>query len=225
MEDNSLDLTGAGKLAKAIPAKAWTRLVDTACDAFEKCLAPITETTGGIGRLIAAKFDRLVDAEKIMTAETFQKASEKIKKAKREPKGNYKPGIIVKVIEEASKQTDVNIRELWANLLAQEILDGSIHPEVVSILARINADDAQTLARIAEDAPKNEHTKAFVTSYTNSISLGIAGIKLSVQMRPRFTFSEKLLESLNLIERSDNKWVLTPIGEGFIESVTEPKEN
>lgn len=153
MDDNSLDLTGAGKLAKAIPAKAWNRLVDTACDTFGKCLAPITETTGGIGRLISAKFDRLVETEKIMTAEPFQKASEKVKKAKRAPRGNYKPGIIVKVIEEAPKQTDINIRELWENLLAQEILDGSVHPEVVNILSRINSEDAQPLANIAEVSP------------------------------------------------------------------------
>jgi len=115
MDDTSLDLTGIGKLAKAIPKKAWDRLVRTACETFEKCLAPITETTGGIGRLIAAKFDYLVDAEKILTAETFQKATEKVEKSGRLPKGNYKPNIILKVVDESSKQTDTTIRELWAN--------------------------------------------------------------------------------------------------------------
>lgn len=225
MEDLGLDLIGAGKLAKAIPAKAWNRMVSTACDTFEKCLAPITETTGGIGRLIAAKFDRRVDAEKILIAETFQKASGKAEKTKRFSKGNYKPNIILRVIEESSKQTDVNMRELWANLLAQEILDGAIHPEVVNILSRLSADDAQTLAIIAEQAPKGEYIKEIVSSYSNSISFGFAGIKISIKKRSRFTFSEKLLESLNLIERSENKWVLTPIGEGFIESVTEPTKD
>ncbi len=225
MEDKSLDLTGVGKLAKAIPEKAWNRLVKTACDTFEKCIAPITETTGGIGRLIAAKFDRLEEAEKILAAQTFQKTTEKMKKSKKTAKGSYKPNIIIRVLEESSKQTDINIRELWANLLAQEILDGDIHPEVVNILSRLSADDAQTLAKLAEETPRGEYIKESVVSFINSLSVGVTGMKVPMIKKPRFTFSEKLLETLNLIERSENKWILTPIGEGFIESVTEPTQD
>src|SRR5688572_31136443 len=46
-EDQSLDIVGVGRLAKAIPQAAWRRVVDTACDTFEKAVAPITETTSG----------------------------------------------------------------------------------------------------------------------------------------------------------------------------------
>ncbi|WP_238115046.1 hypothetical protein [Vibrio cincinnatiensis] len=51
MSEDGLDIVGIGKLAKAIPEKSWNKVVATACETFEKCLAPITETTGGIGRL------------------------------------------------------------------------------------------------------------------------------------------------------------------------------
>ncbi len=57
-----------------------------------------------------------------------------------------------------------------------------------------------------------------------SLSVSMFGLKASARKRPRFSFSEKLLESLNLIERVDNVWALTPIGEGFIASVSEPEK-
>lgn len=53
-EDNSLDVVGIGKLAEAVPDESWNRLVDTACCTFNELLAPITSTTGGLGRLITA---------------------------------------------------------------------------------------------------------------------------------------------------------------------------
>ena len=220
-EDEGLDIAGVGKLAKAIPEKSWNKAVSTACETFEKCVAPITETTGGIGRLISAKFDRLVEAEKVLAAETFKKAREKVERASTAPKGNYKSSVIVRVIEQSSQETDVNIRNLWENMLAQELLDGSVHPEVVSILTRLTSEDAQTLAHIAETSPTGDYIKSFVNSF-GSASVGVAGVSFSIKKRPQFTFSEKLLESLNLIERNENQWLLTAIGEGFIASVSEP---
>lgn len=232
MSDKSIDLAGIGELAKAIPEKSWNQLVSTACETFQKALAPITELTGGLGRLISAKFDRLIDAEKILAAETMQRASKKVARVNKRPTGNSKPGIITSVITESSKQTDINLRELWANLLAQELIDGSVHPEVVSILTRISTEDAQTLARIAEQNPSSEYVTSFSSSLFGvragseaSVSVSMFGLKATARKRPRFSFSEKLLESLNLIERVDRVWVLTPIGEGFIASVSEPEED
>ncbi|WP_167631922.1 Abi-alpha family protein [Mariprofundus ferrooxydans] len=232
MCDKGIDLTGIGEVAKAIPEQSWNQLVSTACEAFQKTLAPITELTGGLGRLISAKFDRLIDAEKILAADTMQRASEKVARANKRPSGNAKPGVITSVITESSKQTDINLRDLWANLLAQELIDGSVHPEVVSILARISSEDAQTLARIAEQNPYSEYVTSFSSSLfgmqsdnETSMSASMFGLKVSARKRSRFSFSEKFLESLNLIEREGRSWILTPIGEGFIASVSEPEED
>ncbi|WP_238114997.1 Abi-alpha family protein [Vibrio cincinnatiensis] len=173
-------------------------------------------------RLISAKFDRLVEAEKILAAETFRNARKKVEKSKAAPQGNYKSSIIVKVLEQSSQETDMNMRELWENLLAQELIDGSVHPEVVSILSRIAPQDAQTLAKIADESPAGEYVSSFVNSFAKEASVGVAGLYFKIKKRPQFTFSEKLLESLNLIELDDRSWVLTAIGEGFIASVSEP---
>jgi hypothetical protein len=122
---------------------------------------------------------------------------------------------------------------LWANLLAQELLDGDVHPEVVKILSRINAQDAQTLAEIAEKSEKDDYVRSFSSSImgtnveedgTLSASVSMLGISASMKKRPKYSFSEKFLESLGLIERSGKKWELTAIGEGFVASVSEPKE-
>jgi len=47
VSEKGIDITGVGEIAKAIPEKSWNRLVSTACDTFEKSLAPLTELTGG----------------------------------------------------------------------------------------------------------------------------------------------------------------------------------
>ena len=35
-DERSADISGAGKVAKVIPAKAWKQLVDTACRTFRE---------------------------------------------------------------------------------------------------------------------------------------------------------------------------------------------
>jgi len=35
-DDGSLDLTGLGKVAKAIPASSWNKIVKTACETFSQ---------------------------------------------------------------------------------------------------------------------------------------------------------------------------------------------
>jgi len=142
-----------------------------------------------------------------------------------------KPDVVASVLVESSKQTDMNLRELWANLLAQELLGGTVHPEVVNILKRLTSEDAQTLAKIAEENPDGDYITSFKSSVFGvksgseaEMSIGLLGLKATMRKRPKFSFSEKLLESLNLIEREGGSWVLSPIGEGFIASVSEPVE-
>jgi hypothetical protein len=73
-EDKSLDFTGIGKVAKAIPAKSWNILVTTACDTFSQLIAPITATTYGLGRLIQAKFNGMTDVQKVLAADAVNRA-------------------------------------------------------------------------------------------------------------------------------------------------------
>jgi hypothetical protein len=230
MTDKSLDLTGVGEVAKAIPAKAWTRVVDTACNTFEQCLAPLTVTTSGIGRLIEARFDRLVGVEKILAADILESATNRAKAAVPDPSPAMKANVVIAVLEEASTETDINLRELWANLLAQEIVAGDVHPEVARILSRLSAQEAQLLAKIAETRKDNTFQmvlKSFAKALDSSLAVSnlaanLLGTTLYAKRRRHSGFSEALLENLGLIERFEDNWVVSAIGEEFIRSVAGP---
>lgn len=96
--DKSLDITGVGKLAKSIPASPWNKVVKTACDTFVQIIAPITSTTEGLGRLIEAKFDGMIDVQKVLVADTTRRAKEKIEKSSYEITIKPKASILVRAI-------------------------------------------------------------------------------------------------------------------------------
>lgn len=214
-EDPSFDIVGVGKLANAIPEKAWERLVDTACQTFTQLLSPITATTGGIGRLIQARFDRLADAQKVLAVEVLSRASEKARKRQRKGVSPKAP-IVVAVLEASSIESDETLRGLWANLLAQEITSGTVHPEFTRTLSRLSSTDAQVLAKIAtrtKPTVKDVRGNIFKKSL---VHIGILGLIENTD------FSHELLASLNVIHRVEGLWDLTATGRAFIESVSDP---
>lgn len=220
-EENSLDLIGVGKLAKAIPAKSWSQIVDTACLTFREVFAPITSTTSGLGRLIDAKFDRLVDAEKVLVAKAMANAAKKAGGKKRTHNRLPKASILIGSIERTAIETDGVLRELWSNLIAQELIDGSVHPEFLSILSRLSAADAHVLAKIAEnEKDPNFKTKKIAARFKVSlVGIVISGADI---FREETTFSTEHLSNLGLIGSENGIWSLTLTGKAFISAVSDP---
>jgi hypothetical protein len=218
-EDKSLDLAGIGKLGKAIPDAAWLKLVNTACDTFSTIIAPITSTTMGLGKLIEAKFDGMIDAQKVLAADAVQRANQKIKKSNKIPKGKIKSTVIISAIEKSSIETDDNIRDLWANLIANEILEGDVHPEFPRLVERLSSNDAIVLLEIAEKSQK-EKIKLAVLAVT--LSLNILGASLSALLEDESDFNREHLRNLHLIQKSEGIWKLTLFGEEFLKSVSDP---
>jgi hypothetical protein len=214
--DSSLDLTGVGKLAKAIPPKSWEKLVTTACDTFTKCIAPITETTSGIGRLIQAWFDKLVDAQKVMAADTLSKASAKISSVRKKKTAHPNGSVMIAALTAASNETNDTLRELWSNLLAQEMAAGEVHPEFVEILKRISVSDARTLAKIAKEGDRTWNRVVMNAFVKTLIRIDLA------ELTEGSTFSHEQLAKLNLIRRKEGLWNLTETGKAFIETVSDP---
>jgi len=178
-------------------------------------ISPLTAITSGTGRLIEAKFDRLVDAEKVIASQTISRATEKASLSSRKRKNEPKPSIILKVIEDSSAEVDKTLRELWTNLVANEFVDGSVHPEFVRILSRLSAVDAQRLIEIAQKSELKMPKIAL-----EILNLIVRQIGLS-QDEPT-TFIDVHLSTLNLIEKSDGIWKLTITGRAFLESVSDP---
>ncbi|NEQ68397.1 MAG: DUF4393 domain-containing protein [Symploca sp. SIO1B1] len=216
LSETGIDITGIGKAMKAIPPSAWQQMVDTACTTVEKVLSPITETAHGIGRLIKAKFDRLIEVEQVMAAESIASAQRKVQESG-QPIKMPRPQILLQVIENTSSEVDCGVRELWSNLLAQEMITQSIHPEIGRILSRLSFEDAQLLVAITEAKP-NKWTQMFSETVTLALTAAFA---IHLNYEPQ-TFNHAHLQNLGLIERHEGKWKLTILGEGFIKAVTDP---
>ena len=217
-DEISVDVAGLGKLAKAIPNKAWVQLVDTACRTFRECIAPITATTSGIGRLIEAKFERLVDAEKLLAADTMARAREKAAKSKKAAGGSIRPNIVIAILEAAATETDSLLRDLWSSLLAQEMVNQNVHPEFTTILSKLSPREAYFLAKVAEGhRDKNAAlTAAIANILAQTVSAGI------IRYGPIDTFTTEHLGNLGLIKERGTSWVLTHTGRAFIQAVTSP---
>lgn len=220
MEDeNSLDIIGVGKLAKAIPAKVWVEVVHTACETFREAIAPFTATTSGLARLIDAKFDRLVGAEKLLAADNFKRASEKATKSRKAHTCTPQPKIVVAAMEASADETDALLRDLWSNLLAQELVEGRIHPEFPKILTRLSADDARVLAWVADK--ENDKTVLMKQTIKFILAKGAASIGL-VEIFANTNENTERLVSCGLIRDQSGTWVLTHTGRAFIRAVSDP---
>jgi len=210
MDSNNLE-----NMASNIPKEAWGKLVDTACETFVKIVYPLTATTEGIGRLIERRFNNLNDEQKIIASKCMEDASNKIKNSKRNvvEKRPIKPAVIYEALENSENQTDVTIRELWANLLANEFMEGNVHPEIAKILGKITSQDALLLASIAENDPQSFSIKV-LKILMSTYSLGIFGDKK--------TFNHVHLEKLGLIAEIEKCWYLTVVGKEFIRCASDP---
>lgn len=217
--DQSLDLAGFGKLANAIPDPAWQKLVDTACDTFSSIVFPLTATTEGLGRLIKARFDRLTDVEKVLAADAVQKAQKKVANSSNKVQGKVKSTVMISAIERASVETDKNIRDIWANLIANELLGKDVHPEFPLILERLSSNEALVLVEIAESSQKDK-MKQIVKAV--ALNLNVMGLSFASLVQEETDFYREHLKNLALIRSSEGTWRLTLIGEKFLESVSDP---
>lgn len=218
-ENEGLDIAGAGKLAKAIPKEGWKKLIDTACDTFSELIAPITKTTAGLGGLIQAKFDAMTDAQKVFAADTVNRAKEKVIKSGRKSNRVPKAKVLLHSIESASLETDDGLRDIWANLIANEMLDAKVHPEFPSILSRLSSNDALVLAEIAGNNEK-ANVKSAAKEFTRSVKFWV--INIENLMDEPGDFSREYLERLGLIRNPSGFWSLTYFGEEFVKSVNDP---
>lgn len=161
-ENDSLDLIGLGKIAKAIPEEVYTRSADVILTTFEKITAPITETTGGFGRYLRQKFDNMVNAEKAIATYTLEKA---ILKAKQKVPMIHPPlhhKSFVKALEESSKEMDPLLHELWTNLLASQLVEEQCHPHFVEILPHFSPAEAMLLETLNNRSDVGENVSAYV---------------------------------------------------------------
>jgi hypothetical protein len=203
-------------IVKSIPKEAWAQLAKTACATFEKLIYPLTATTEGIGRLIELRFSKLEDEQKIIAAKCFEEAHKKIQESITglKPDVIVKPGVVYEALENTDNQTDTTIRGLWANLLANEFIDGSVHPEIAKLLSRLTSRDAVLLLKIAQQDEATPLTIKILKALASRTTLGL--------LNERKTFNHVHLAKLGLITELDRVWILTTVGRELMRVVSDP---
>lgn len=203
-------------IVKSIPKEAWGQLAHTACATFEKLIYPLTATTEGIGRLIELRFLKLEDEQKIIAAKCLEDAHRKIKDSLAGPSPYVivKPSVVYEALENTDNQTDGTIRGLWANLLANEFLDGGVHPEIAKLLSRLTSSDAVLLLKVAQQDEATPLTIKVLKALASRTTLGL--------FNERKTFNHIHLEKLGLITELERVWILTTTGRELMRVVSDP---
>jgi hypothetical protein len=226
-----LDIVGFGKIAKAIPEKVYDRSTKTLLTTFENLTAPITEATAGFGRYLRQKFDNMVEAEKAIATYTVEKAIErarsKANKTGRLVRPPLHPKSFVKSVEEASKETDPLLHEMWANLLASQLIDDQSHPHFVEILPHFSPAEAHILISLLPKSEVGKHGGAYLSFTYDSFEHWIRKIgdsklnkwTLSCVLLCEFHFADILAPAGNYA-RNVTLLYRTASGEAFLDAVT-----
>jgi hypothetical protein len=217
-KSSSLDLTGIGRVAEAIPPEVYTRPTESLVHTFEKLVAPITETTSGLGRYIKQKIDNMVEVERQMLTFTLEKAQNRAKiKADRlsanlAPPAHHKS--FVKSLEEAAREFDADLHEMWTNLIATQLIEGACSPNFVEILSLLGPNDAHLLTSLLSKSEVDQNAGGFLTFgndfnspwIQNSDDTSPKEWSYSCSLLCQFGFADKLCSS----DDSDDKkpWIL-----------------
>lgn len=167
------DLGGIGKVAQAIPPEVYSKTAGTLLTTFKQLVAPITETTSGFGRYVRQRFDNMVLAEKALATYTLEKAIHRAKiKAERQSLRfgmPPHPKSFIKALEEASKETDPVMHEMWTNLLASSLVEGCCHPHFVESLSHFSPAEAKILVSLREVGEVGEHGGGYLMIFIDEI--------------------------------------------------------
>ena len=210
-------------LVKKLPGDLIKRAADVAITTFEKCISPLTASLGGWGDILKARFEAKLAHEKVLIAETYERAKEKTDNLQVEPAKPKNINVHIVVMDTSSNESDPLKRELLANILANEHLHANVHPELIKILSLLTENDITMLMEIA----KKEKTRG-VKELINTLKYGwpgLTGAVLDLVLDvDEVAFSEALLLRHNLIEIWDGRLRrLTIIGKELIRCITDPQ--
>ncbi|MEK8050899.1 Abi-alpha family protein [Ideonella sp. DXS22W] len=233
-EDGGVDIAGFGKIAKAIPPKVYERTADALVQAFTQLTAPITATTAGLGKYLAQKFDNMVEAEKAIATFTVEKAVNRaMVRLHREgrqllPPPATKP--LVRSIEEASRETDPLLHEMWANLIASQLTSEDAHPHFVELLSHFSSSEARILLDVHPLEDVGENNGGYISMGDFDFEAWVP--KSGAEPRP-WTISCALLYDLRLVaglvpsgseEARTTILYRTRLGTAFLKAVTQPPD-
>src|SRR3569833_2392674 len=138
------------------------------------------------------------------------------------------PISFVRAIEEASKETDPLLHEMWANLLASQLVDDVCHPHFVEVLPHFGPGEARLLISLLPKSRVGENGGGYLLYYPDSFRHWIckAGGDLnpwtfSCELLIEFRFADLLSpkpddDAVTIIYRTDS-------GDAFLAAVSQPE--
>jgi hypothetical protein len=152
------------------------------------------------------------EVQKIYAEQTIKEALEKVKKVNTSDYTNVvvKPQVIYTVLENTESQSDDSIRDLWSNLTAREITEGSVHPEIARIFSKLTAPDLIVLSKLYEE--EYSMAKLILRTLVSAYTLGI--------IRDPKSFHHIYLKELGLIDNISGKWLCTTKGKELVRSIS-----
>jgi hypothetical protein len=234
LETHGLDVAGFGKIANAIPKEVYEQSATTVLTTFERLTAPITETTAGLGRYLRQKFDNMVAIEKAIATYSLEKAVRRAKaNAQRSGQTLHPPShpkSFVKALEEASKETDPLLHEMWANLLASQMTNVHSHPHFVELLPHFSPAEAKLLISLLPKSAVGENEGGYLLFTSDSFTHWIS--KNDGEPQPWTLSCELLLEfrfaDLLGPKPSRSRVAIlyrTASGDAFLSAVSPPPDN
>ena len=224
-DEISIDLIGLGKIAKAIPSSVYERTSETINSTFEKIIAPITETTSGLGRYIRQKFDNMVEIEKSILVYSIQNAIDKLNKSGKRVEQISSPKSLIRIMDNVSQETDPLLNVLWTNLLCSQLSNQKSHPFFINTLSSLSAKEALLLESLNPFDKIGEVAKNIII-FQKDIEFWV---KRNKEEKFIWDFSCNLLCEFGLAEtitpathiKSDSTVILfrTKIGEEFLNAV------
>ena len=108
----------------------------------------------------------MVEVERAIATYTMEKAIARAKTRAAEIGKPLAPPVhpksFVKCIEEASKETDPLMHEMWTNLLASQLVEGKSHPHFVEILPHFNPAEAKLLVSLLPRSAVGENAGGYL---------------------------------------------------------------
>lgn len=199
---------------QALPPEAINTAVNSACRTIEAIIAPITATTSGVGLLIRTHFECLSEAKKASLALILDRTKRMLEASNAQLKKEPNPQVVVAALDAASITVDPDLREMWANLLAQEIIYG-VHPQIPVILARMTSEDAKRLVRIS----KLRRPPILVENRYSGKAAKTLQPSYRYPSVTKESLSDSVLLSLGLARASEGQYSITELGKHFLKAV------
>jgi Abortive infection alpha/Protein of unknown function (DUF2806) len=201
-------------IVDALKTPAVKKVVASFCDTFPQFIEPSLDGRAAGTRIAIAGYERMNSDQRRNVDETAILAMKQIEGREIPRDSDFDPKVVASALAGASMETDDELRELWAKLLARELTTGGVHPMIPGILAELNSRDAQMLVRIAERSSEARRPgRDLVIDASDSSDRKPSGDE---------SLSEAALAAQGLIAWGQVSYDLTPIGKAFVEAVGGP---